>query len=513
MRVVCDQCSATYKVPNEKLTKPINKASCRSCGARLLIPKPQPGADPEERVVVPAIPATSGVGDQGMVAPAEEDDSDKTMPVVRKPKAPAPAPAPLERDDISFEEEESLPTTVQRRPPEIKVERSAKPAPRPAPAEPRIEAPAKAAPAAPAPRAPAAAPSAGGGASGLGFAFAGAVMALLGTLLLSVPLGTLAQAAGIFLGITGSVTAMLALAISNFGQKDAMGPISLVVGLVLGAMMAVGLPLAGQSLQGGVASGGAVTASTQEGGPEEAKADGGDAEPAADEGEAKADDDGSDKDDDKSSRSSRSSGSSSASSSSRSSTSSAGSATTSRAREPEPEREPVRSREPEPEPEPVRTREPEPEPVRSREPEPRRTPSTERDVIEPEPDPDPEPLPPARSTSSSSSRSSGGSSAPEPGSSDGLMTSVPPEIIQTIVTTNVGVKRCFYEALKSREIAKPITVNTTFNLSASGSASNLRVKNTELRGSNLERCLDTAFRSMSFPPAAKGGPVNFPFKL
>ncbi|MCB9682159.1 MAG: zinc-ribbon domain-containing protein [Alphaproteobacteria bacterium] len=86
MRVVCDQCAATYKVPNDKLSKPINKATCRQCGSRLLIPKPQPGADPDERVVVPAIPVTAGVGDAGLVVPGEEDDADKTVPVVRRQK-------------------------------------------------------------------------------------------------------------------------------------------------------------------------------------------------------------------------------------------------------------------------------------------------------------------------------------------------------------------------------------------------------------------------------------------
>ena len=58
MKVVCDNCRAVYKVPNDKLTKPVNKATCRSCGHRMLIPRARPGADPEERTLVTAVPPT-----------------------------------------------------------------------------------------------------------------------------------------------------------------------------------------------------------------------------------------------------------------------------------------------------------------------------------------------------------------------------------------------------------------------------------------------------------------------
>ena len=58
MKVVCDNCRAVYKVPDGKLTKPVNKATCRQCGHRMLIPKPKPGADPDERTLVTAVPPT-----------------------------------------------------------------------------------------------------------------------------------------------------------------------------------------------------------------------------------------------------------------------------------------------------------------------------------------------------------------------------------------------------------------------------------------------------------------------
>ncbi|MFT4975931.1 MAG: putative Zn finger-like uncharacterized protein [Myxococcota bacterium] len=40
MRVVCDNCGAQYKIPDQKLVKDVNKATCRKCGHRMLIHRP-----------------------------------------------------------------------------------------------------------------------------------------------------------------------------------------------------------------------------------------------------------------------------------------------------------------------------------------------------------------------------------------------------------------------------------------------------------------------------------------
>jgi DNA-directed RNA polymerase subunit RPC12/RpoP len=58
MKVICDNCGAMYKIPDEKLAKPVNKATCRQCGHRMLIPRPRRGADPDERTLVTAVPPT-----------------------------------------------------------------------------------------------------------------------------------------------------------------------------------------------------------------------------------------------------------------------------------------------------------------------------------------------------------------------------------------------------------------------------------------------------------------------
>ncbi len=55
MKVVCDNCAAVYRIPDEKLVKAINKATCRQCGAKMLIPRPKPNMSAEEQTVVTAV--------------------------------------------------------------------------------------------------------------------------------------------------------------------------------------------------------------------------------------------------------------------------------------------------------------------------------------------------------------------------------------------------------------------------------------------------------------------------
>jgi predicted Zn finger-like uncharacterized protein len=62
MRVVCDSCGASYKIPDSKLTKEVNKATCRKCGHAIFIrrageedPKPvsaAPAQQNEERTLI-----------------------------------------------------------------------------------------------------------------------------------------------------------------------------------------------------------------------------------------------------------------------------------------------------------------------------------------------------------------------------------------------------------------------------------------------------------------------------
>lgn len=49
MRVVCESCGTTYKIPESKLVKEVNKATCRKCGFRMMIRRPS-GAAAEDSV-------------------------------------------------------------------------------------------------------------------------------------------------------------------------------------------------------------------------------------------------------------------------------------------------------------------------------------------------------------------------------------------------------------------------------------------------------------------------------
>ena len=54
MKVICDNCGAMYKIPDAKLVKPVNKATCRQCGHRMLIPRPRLDVDPAAAAGQPA---------------------------------------------------------------------------------------------------------------------------------------------------------------------------------------------------------------------------------------------------------------------------------------------------------------------------------------------------------------------------------------------------------------------------------------------------------------------------
>jgi outer membrane biosynthesis protein TonB len=109
MKVVCDNCGAVYKVPDEKLVKPVNKATCRQCGHRMLIPRPRADADPNERTLVTAVPPTP------MGAPQREMTGErKTTPIDDEPEKTLPgrpAPAGFNRRSMARDEVPVFPGT------------------------------------------------------------------------------------------------------------------------------------------------------------------------------------------------------------------------------------------------------------------------------------------------------------------------------------------------------------------------------------------------------------------
>ena len=163
MKVICDNCRAVYKIPDEKLAKPVNKATCRKCGHRMLIPRPRQGQNPDEKTLVTAVPPTPPPAPQRDAAasrsrppaevdrhtqPISEEEPEATMPgltpqngyggsgayalsgtaaagstgVYTPTRQPATAPtlspppsiAPEEGDDVPLYAATPMPTTLPR---------------------------------------------------------------------------------------------------------------------------------------------------------------------------------------------------------------------------------------------------------------------------------------------------------------------------------------------------------------------------------------------------------------
>ena len=56
MRVVCDNCGAVYKIADSKLSKDVNKATCKRCGHKIVIYKPGYRPPQEGKAAIPAEP-------------------------------------------------------------------------------------------------------------------------------------------------------------------------------------------------------------------------------------------------------------------------------------------------------------------------------------------------------------------------------------------------------------------------------------------------------------------------
>lgn len=93
MRITCDKCGANYKIPDEKLTKDVSRATCKKCGNKITIRKGGAAGSAydfdedddsvvnhEERTVIATVP--------------EIQQFDATPPVAVPGHAATPAPAP-----------------------------------------------------------------------------------------------------------------------------------------------------------------------------------------------------------------------------------------------------------------------------------------------------------------------------------------------------------------------------------------------------------------------------------
>ena len=84
MRVVCENCGATYKIPESKLVKEVNKATCRKCGFRMMIRRPA-AAVAAAAAVPEADEAATQVTANPLEAQASEQDIHEAHTRIEKP--------------------------------------------------------------------------------------------------------------------------------------------------------------------------------------------------------------------------------------------------------------------------------------------------------------------------------------------------------------------------------------------------------------------------------------------
>jgi hypothetical protein len=88
----------------------------------------------------------------------------------------------------------------------------------------------------------------------------------------------------------------------------------------------------------------------------------------------------------------------------------------------------------------------------------------------------------------------------------------PMEEIDHRLRNNLEVKKCFFRVKQTQGVL-PARIDVSFNLSASGSASDIYVNQIEWVGTDLESCLSAAIRGISFPTSGGSNKLTYPFIL
>lgn len=80
MKITCDNCGAVYRIPEEKLTKDVSRATCKKCGSKLIIRRPSEGQEGYED---PRLGGMQG-GDEDSVINHEERTVIAVVPELQK---------------------------------------------------------------------------------------------------------------------------------------------------------------------------------------------------------------------------------------------------------------------------------------------------------------------------------------------------------------------------------------------------------------------------------------------
>jgi len=243
MKVVCDNCGAVYKIPEHKLVKEVNKATCRKCGHRIMIRRqePAPVAEPEVNEEATVIAEAANIGVERASAPP----MDPHPPFGTAPEEPTPLPtSPMDMPAPAHPAQAAVPAPMPMPTPAAAHAYGHQPTPAPAPS-----------------------PAATGvpltershdttgdlsvillGAAGTGV---GAIVLALGG-----HLNFVAHFAGTFMALWGVFLIALMVATGVFGRRSAWVFTSLFFSLILAGLLSVPMnPLTVQLITGEVSFG------------------------------------------------------------------------------------------------------------------------------------------------------------------------------------------------------------------------------------------------------------------
>jgi len=485
MRVVCDNCGASYKIPDSKLTREVNKATCRKCGNTIVIQRivetpaapAAPAAEGEERTLITSAAELERQA-RGRVSAAPDDGSMDPRPTQVSPDNSSHE-STVPRDDAALRPLEPVPepsgdrSTLIQPPPEpppayapapsaVQGARQLPPpyvptvAPPPAPVAPAPLAPVPPAPeptppaivasspaapkpveitppAPPPPIVPASAPAARAAHDPRGDFTVVALLlvaALFGTFIPVVnALPFLQQNAlgvvGTFLTVFGVVGALLIVLIGGRGTRPGSAILGGGGGFILAAIFAVA-HFAAVSFFGGAAEAPVVAKNNP---------------PAA----------------------------------------------------------------PTPAPAPVPTPPPAPAPTEVAPPvAPTPAPVPTKPVEKPVEKPvasssssrSPERIPPKSDSASSSSSKS---KTPPPEDTKPKATSLDTRVIDTMITSNKGVKLCYIKEKKASDTL-PSNVRMKMTVQPAGTVSSAKIPSGEWQGTDFDSCLSSAVKAIQFPP-------------
>ena len=466
MRVVCENCGATYKIPESKLVKEVNKATCRKCGFRMMIRRPAAAVASSGAA---AVPEPDEAATQVTANPLQTQDGELDLNEAHtRIKKPDPADLPP-----ANEWSDEGPTQVRADP--LAAAAAKKPAgkSKPTPKDSEGKAP-----------------------GDMILALCATFAAAAGPMLLATNAAgeDTQRMAGLFLGLFGSLTCLFLLVTGNLWRQRGNVPISVALATVLsmGGTAFVEVAIHDDGAE-------PVAATDLKEAPQPPPA----AEDAEAEELAKAPETAeelTDADD----------GVADAADSPPPPKTSAPEASAERSAPPPPE--PVEEEEALDEPDfadipPAATRSDAEERRRREMEEAAARAKAEREARDAE-------RKRARETRRERRAKAAAppAAAPAPAAS-AKMKSLPLTVVDTMIKTNLTVKRCFF-AEKNATGSLPSRVNVYFTVMPTGKVASARVTTAEYKGTTLDSCLGRAFKGISFPPF-EGDPLTmtYPFIL